>query len=101
MNTNEICNAVINGNFSNDEINQIINAVKAAQKFTRARRSASAILTLKVGQRGRLSGLRPNKLNGTEVTIVSVNRSRVLVREDGKPAWSSYTVPAQCVEAIS
>jgi hypothetical protein len=101
MTATDICDSLINGSFTTTEINQIIGAIKTAQRFARQRSSAKAILTLKVGQRGRLQNLRPRNLVGREVTIVSVNRSRVEVREDGKQAWENYTVPAQCIDPIN
>lgn len=98
MKANEIATAIIDGNFGIAEINIIINAVKEAQRLSRAKASAMAVTSMKVGATGVLTGLRPKHINGTKVKVLEVKRSRVSVQEVGNNSFSGrYTVPAQCI----
>ena len=98
MNATQIATEIINGTFTTAEMNQIIEAVKNAQRLGRARRSAIAITQMAVGITGTLTGLKPKSLNGTKVKVLTINRSRVEVQEVGNETWGGrYTVPAQCV----
>ena len=78
--TKELIRRITRGAFD-DELNVINDAVHARRKLLRQHDAEEARLTLQVGDRGTLTGLRPQYVNGAEVEIIEPPaRTRVLVK---------------------
>jgi hypothetical protein len=64
-----------------DDLTAISNAVQERRKLLRQHQRAEARLTIQVGDRGTLTGIRPKYVEGAEVEVVEApKRSRVLAR---------------------
>lgn len=99
MKAQDIATEIINGNFSQDEINTIWSALQEAQRIGRAKQTAVAIATIRVGATGVLQNLRPARINGTRVEVKEIKRTKVTVQEIGKTGFESrYRVPASCIK---
>ena len=87
MNTSEITRSIINGNFSNDELNLVIEAIK----FARGKNARSAARTLKLGEQVKFTGRR-GPLVGI-LTEVKIKNAIVVVGS------TRYKVPLAMLEA--
>lgn len=96
MKAEEIVKAIIEGNFSKDEINSFYNAYKTAERMRRDRDSAIALSTIKIGTKGKITNIRPVKWNGVEVEVTKINKKRIEVKELNKEHAWPFTIPATC-----
>lgn len=88
-----INSAIISGNFTNDQLTSIIDAVK----FARAQIAQKNKYTLTVGSKVKFTSSR----NGQTIlgTVEKVNRKFIIVRENGKTFGGSWRVPANMLSA--
>ena len=88
-----INSAIISGNFTNEQLNSIIDAVK----FARAQIAQKNKYTLTVGSKVKFTSSR----NGQTIlgTVEKVNRKFIIVRENGKTFGGSWRVPANMLSA--
>lgn len=88
-----INSAIISGNFTNDQLTSIIDAVK----FARAQIAQKNKYTLTVGSNVKFTSSR----NGQTIlgTVEKVNRKFIIVRENGKTFGGSWRVPANMLSA--
>ena len=82
------------------KLDQIQGAIKERRKLLRATKAAGSMLSLKVGDRVSLHGLSPKKINGLEGTVISKQRTRVLVDMGMDSGYGQITVPAQCLDKV-
>lgn len=87
MNTSQITNAIISGNFSNDELNLVIEAVK----FARGQNARKAARTLQIGDAVAFNG-RAGYVTGT---LEKIKIKNAVVRT----AMGRYNVPLSMLEA--
>lgn len=85
--------AILAGNFTNEQLNSIIDAVK----FARAQIAQKNKYTLTVGSNVKFTSSR----NGQTIlgTVEKVNRKFIIVRENGKTFGGSWRVPANMLSA--
>ena len=92
MNIKEINTAIMHGDFTNEELNSIGDAIRFARAQLVARNkmvlSIGSIVKFKSSTRGVISG-----------TVKKINRKFVLVNEAGT-AFSTWRVPANMLEVI-
>ncbi len=92
MNIKEINTAIMHGNFTNEELNSINDAIRFARAQLIARNkmvlSIGSIVKFKSSTRGVISG-----------TVKKINRKYVLVNEAGT-AFSTWRVPANMLEVV-
>jgi len=94
----EISKAILDGNFTRDELQLIFDAARQADKLRSQKESTLNLTKLKVGGFGTLTGLTPKKLNGKRVEIKEITRGKVRVQEVGNDGWDGgYRVPASCI----
>lgn len=92
MNLTEIKMAIVNGTFSNSELREINEAIE-----TKNRMNSMALSTqMKVGDKVRLSGLSPKRINGMIVEVLGINRTTVKTRVEGVLS----SVPISCCEVV-
>lgn len=99
-NINEIQNAILSGNFTTQELQHLSKVVHA--KFLLARKQETAIkqYTLKVGDRVKISNIRPKKYSETTGEIAEIKGKRVTVRLDDRFSYiggSVSGIPLSCV----
>jgi len=84
--------AIIAGNFTNDQLNSIADAIK----FARSQIANQVKFTLVKGSQVKFTSSR----TGQQVlgTVEKVNRKFIIVRENGK-AFGNWRVPANMLEA--
>ena len=92
MNIKEINTAIMHGDFTNEELNTIGDAIRFARAQLVARNkmvlSIGSIVKFKSSTRGIISG-----------TVKKINRKFVLVNEAGT-AFSTWRVPANMLEIV-
>ena len=92
MNIKEINTAIMHGDFTNEELNTIGDAIRFARAQLVARNkmvlSIGSIVKFKSSTRGTISG-----------TVKKINRKFVLVNEAGT-AFSTWRVPANMLEIV-
>ena len=92
MNIKEINTAIMHGDFTNEELNSIGDAIRFARAQLVARNkmvlSIGSIVKFKSSTRGVISG-----------TVKKINRKFVLVNEAGT-AFSTWRVPANMLEIV-
>ena len=87
MNTSEITRSIINGTYSNDELNLIIEAIK----FARGKNARTAARTLKLGEQVTFTGRR-----GPLVGILTEVKIKNAIVVSGH---TRYKVPLAMLEA--
>ena len=87
MDTSEITRSIINGNFSNDELNLVIEAIK----FARGKNARSAARTLKLGEQVKFTGRRGPTVG--ILTEIKIKNAIVVVGP------TRYKVPLAMLEA--
>jgi hypothetical protein len=76
---------------TDDELNQLIDYIRASIKTRHAQRNARAKAALSVGTRVRLAGLRkPQYLQGLTGEVVELRQTRALVKLDCGPVGKFY-----------
>jgi hypothetical protein len=104
MNTAEVIAAI--DTMDSDDLGLVLDAYKARMKYVREASSRQAAATIKVGDKIRLSGLRPKYLNGLTGVVVSRNGDKFSVAFDDESKWASgrygdqVTVPAATLTVI-
>jgi len=88
MDTSEITRSIINGTYSNDELNLIIEAVK----FRRAQNGRQAARTLKLGEQVSFNGR-----NGVVVGRLEQIKIKKAIVVAGQTRWN---VPLAMLEAV-
>lgn len=89
----QVCQTIMFGNFTNDELNGIVEALK----FARASLAKSTIRTIRTGASVQFTSSKTGKNITGEVT--KVGRKFLVIREHGM-SWSNWRVPANMVEVI-
>ena len=89
----EINSTIISGQFTNDQLDSIITAIK----FARNQLAQKAKFTLVKGSQVKFTSSR----NGQTIlgTVEKVNRKFIIVRENGKAFGGSWRVPANMLSA--
>ena len=98
-----IIEQIINGNFTSEELRRISKAVHEKFLLVRKQESALKVFTLSVGQRVKISGIRPKKYNGTTGELVEIKGKRVTVQLDEQFSYVGGKVsgiPISCVNQI-
>lgn len=88
----QVCQQIMFGNFTNDELNGIIEAIK----FARANITKANIRTIRAGSTVKFTSSKTGKVVTGEVT--KVGRKFLIVRESG--TFGNWRVPASMVEAV-
>lgn len=89
----EINSAIIQGNFSNEQLDAIITAVKFARNQIVHKNTGSMVIGTKVK-------FVHNRTGQTVLaTVEKVNRKYIIVREQGK-AYGTWRVPANMLEVF-
>lgn len=96
MKAEEIVKEIINGQFTKDEIDSFYIAYKTAEQMRREKDSALVIASVKVGDVGKIQGIRPVKWNGVEVEVLKIDKKRIQVRETGNEFAYPFRIPASC-----
>ena len=100
-----IAEKIIKGELDN-ELNDIVDAIKMRRKANREQTVALNMITISVGDPAKLKGLTPKRLNGRKVQILKKNRKTIKckftdsVSDSRFPVGSIVTVPASCLEKI-
>lgn len=92
----------------NADSDELLRVNKLTASLVRERRTTQRIVAVaqrKPGDVGKLTGLKPAYLNGVQVEVVGVRRTRLSVRLAGRPPAEAvarfgdrqFTVPAECV----
>lgn len=89
----QVCQAIMFGNFTNEELNGIVDALK----FARANLAKSTIRSIKPGVSVQFTSSKTGKNITGEVT--KVGRKFLIVREHGV-SFGNWRVPANMVEVI-
>jgi hypothetical protein len=89
----QICQQIMFGNFDNDELNGIIDAIK----FARANIVKANIRSIRAGASVQFKSSKTGKNITGEVT--KVGRKFLVIREHGL-SYSNWRVPANMVEVI-
>ena len=92
MNIKEINTAIMQGDFTNEELNSINGAIR----FARAQLVARNKAILSVGANVKFTSSSRGTLIGT---VEKINRKFVIVRETGK-AFGNWKVPANMLEVV-
>jgi len=92
MNIKEINSAIMHGDFTNQELNSINDAIR----FARAQLVARNKMILSVGANVKFTSSSRGTLIGT---VEKINRKFVIVRETGK-AFGNWKVPANMLEVL-
>ena len=89
----EINSTIISGQFTNDQLDSIITAIK----FARNQLAAKAKFTLVKGTQVKFTSSK----SGQTIlgTVEKVNRKFIIVRENGKAFGGSWRVPANMLSA--
>jgi hypothetical protein len=93
MTLQEINRSIINGTFTNEELNSIVDAIK----FVRSQIANKNKYTLTVGTSVKFT----NSRSGQTILgkVEKVNRKYIIVRENGKTFGRSWRVPANMLSA--
>lgn len=89
----QICQQIMFGNFTNEELNGIVEALK----FARANLAKSTIRSIKPGVHVQFTSSKTGKNITGEVT--KVGRKFLVVREHGM-SYGNWRVPANMVEVL-
>lgn len=106
MTKTEIVKAILDGQFSAQDLLDIGNATRDARKFASEKEARVLKHTLKAGDKVRLSNLRPKYINGAVVEVEKVNQTRVEVKFGDSYAYGKYrnstgvTVPLTCITPV-
>ena len=92
MNIKEINSAIMHGDFTNQELNSIGDAIR----FARAQLVVRNKMMLSVGTNVKFTSSTRGTLIGT---VEKINRKFVIVRETGK-AFGNWKVPASMLEVL-
>lgn len=92
MNIKEINTAIMHGDFTNEQLNSIGDAIR----FARAQLIARNKMILSVGANVKFTSSSRGTLIGT---VEKINRKFVIVRETGK-AFGNWKVPANMLEVL-
>ena len=92
MNINEINTAIMHGDFTNEQLNSIGDAIR----FARAQLVARNKMALSIGSIVKFTSSTKGTISGT---VKKINRKYVLVNEAGK-AFSTWRVPANMLEVV-
>jgi hypothetical protein len=92
MNIKEINSAIMHGDFTNQDLNSIGDAIR----FARAQLVARNKMMLSVGANVKFTSSSRGTLIGT---VEKINRKFVIVRETGK-AFGNWKVPANMLEIL-
>jgi hypothetical protein len=92
MNIKEINTAIMQGDFTNEQLNSIGDAIR----FARAQLVARNKAILSVGANVKFTSSSRGTLIGT---VEKINRKFVIVRETGK-AFGNWKVPANMLEVL-
>jgi hypothetical protein len=92
MNIKEINSAIMHGDFTNEQLNSIGDAIR----FARAQLVARNKAVLTVGANVKFTSSTKGTFIGT---VEKINRKFVIVRETGK-AFGNWKVPANMLEVI-
>lgn len=92
MNINEINTAIMHGDFTNEQLNSIGDAIR----FARAQLVARNKMSLSIGSIVKFTSSTKGTISGT---VKKINRKYVLVNEAGK-AFSTWRVPANMLEVV-
>ena len=85
--------AILAGNFTNDQLTSIGDAIK----FARSEIAQKNKYTLKVGTKVKFNSSRSGQT--IQGTVEKVNRKFIIVRENGKAFGGSWRVPANMLSA--
>ena len=89
----QVCHQIMFGNFTNDELNGIVEAIK----FARASITKANIKTIRTGTSVQFTSSKTGKNVTGEVT--KVGRKFLIIREHGV-SYGNWRVPANMVEVI-
>lgn len=92
MNIKEINTAIMHGDFTNEQLNSIGDAIR----FARAQLVARNKMALSIGSIVKFTSSTKGTISGT---VKKINRKYVLVNEAGK-AFSTWRVPANMLEVV-
>ena len=92
MNIKQINTAIMQGDYTNEELNSINDAIR----FARAQLIARNKMILSVGANVKFTSSSRGTLIGT---VEKINRKFVIVRETGK-AFGNWKVPANMLEVL-
>ena len=92
MNIKQINTAIMQGDFTNEELNSIGDAIR----FARAQLVARNKMSLSIGSIVKFNSSTRGTISGT---VKKINRKYVLVNEAGK-AFSTWRVPANMLEIV-
>ena len=92
MNIKEINSAIMHGDFTNEQLNSIGDAIR----FARAQLVARNKMSLSIGSIVKFTSSTKGTISGT---VKKINRKYVLVNEAGK-AFSTWRVPANMLEVV-
>lgn len=84
---------IAEGAFTNEQLHALTDAATSKLKIERRKTAAS----LRPGDKVRLSGIRPAKLNGQVYEVIQVNKTRLVVNI---PMRGRCTVPMTCCEKV-
>jgi hypothetical protein len=106
MKAETIIENIIDGNFSVSDLANISDAVRSAQDLAKQQTAAKMKATLKIGDKVKLTGLRPKSINGLIATVAGMRRTRVNVdmpKDYRAGRWSEAKgigVPLSCVVKV-
>ena len=92
MNINEINTAIMHGDFTNEQLNSIGDAIR----FARAQLVARNKSVLSIGANVKFTSSTKGTFIGT---VEKINRKFVIVRENGK-TFGNWKVPANMLEIV-
>ena len=92
MNIKEINSAIMHGDFTNEELNSIGDAIR----FARAQLVARNKMSLSIGSKVKFTSSTKGTFTGT---VEKINRKFVIVRENGK-TFGNWKVPANMLEIV-
>ena len=93
LSIHEINSAIVSGNFNNDQLNSIADAIK----FSRAQIASQNKYTMRAGAQVKFTHSRTGQV--IFCTVEKVNRKFIHVRENGK-IHGGWKVPANMLELV-
>lgn len=103
--------ALISSGQADDDLDLVYRAFRERDRLVRAEQSSRMSLTLRVGTKAKLKGIRPKALIGSVVTIQEVRNTRAVISFDdaervriisrGRFGHTTTTVPLACLSIQS
>jgi hypothetical protein len=105
MDIQTLINSIINGEVSADAQSRLVSAIQRRREFERNKVINLNKATFDEGDKATLTGLRPARINGLEVTINRIRQVKAEVKmpvdwRAGKHSGRTIIVPLNCLKRV-